>query len=179
MRFSGKKKEAFLVHAPSYILEKGCAQEKWHRFRFSRPSVNLLSEIKDRGRGGSNRDTVFRHGDHGESSTCSRKGPTRSAFESNLVDFFPIQVQVYSRLLSEIMFISRETELNGSRGDFVIGIMRGWRRACLEIHDESYVAFSLITRTTQSRENLNRYWMIGDDKLTWLSSSQNVHETIS
>lgn len=43
------------------------------------------------------------------------------------------------------MFISRETELNGSRGDFVIGIMRGWRRACLEIHDESYVAFSLIT----------------------------------
>lgn len=93
MRFSGKKKEAFLVHAPSYILEKGCAQEKWHRFRFSRPSVSLLSEIKDRGRGGSNRDTVFRHGDHGESSTCSRKGPTRSAFESNLVDFFPIQVQ--------------------------------------------------------------------------------------
>lgn len=79
------------------------------------------------------------------------------AFESNLVDFFPIQVQVYSRLLSEIMFISRETELNGSRGDFVIGIMRGWRRACLEIHDESYVAFSLITRTTQSTENLNRY----------------------
>lgn len=53
--------------------------------------------------------------------------------------------KVYSRLLSEIMFISRETELNGSRGDFVIGIMRGWRRACLEIHDESYVAFSLIT----------------------------------
>lgn len=52
--------------------------------------------------------------------------------------------KVYSRLLSEIMFISRETELNGSRGDFVIGIMRGWRRACLEIHDESYVAFSLI-----------------------------------
>lgn len=79
MRFSGKKKEAFLVHAPSYILEKGCAQEKWHRFRFSRPSVSLLSEIKDRGRGGSNRDTVFRHGDHGESSTCSRKGPMRSA----------------------------------------------------------------------------------------------------
>lgn len=55
------------------------------------------------------------------------------------------------------MFISRETELNGSRGDFVIRIMRGWRRACLEIHDESYVAFSLITRTTQSTENLNRY----------------------
>lgn len=65
--------------------------------------------------------------------------------------------KVYSRLLSEIMFISRETELNGSRGDFVIGIMRGWRRACLEIHDESYVAFSLITRTTQSTENFNRY----------------------
>lgn len=47
---------------------------------FSFPSVSLLSEIKDRGGEGSNREhVVFRHGDHGESSTCSRKGPTGSA----------------------------------------------------------------------------------------------------
>lgn len=58
-------------------------------FVFLSTLCSLLSEIKNRGGGGgggSNRDTVFRHGDHGESSTCPGKGPTEAQSRSFLSD---------------------------------------------------------------------------------------------
>lgn len=56
-------------------------------FVFLSTLCSLLSEIKNRGGGrGSNRDTVFRHGDHGESSTCPGKGPTEAQSRSFLPD---------------------------------------------------------------------------------------------